>query len=138
MNLGLTLLKLSKYCRRFPDEDTAIPEVVAGSHKLLSLGIFWLLLESQHLRDVATLSRAGVIAAVYVTVAGCREGWLDAKREQSVRKIAGELLRGMNCPPKLLFRFDGVIGRHDNDRGIGIIASDESGSKANAGSGITS
>src|SRR5205085_6002577 len=101
-----------------PDEDAAVPEVFPGGNELLGLRWLRLLLELDSPGSWDALPGAGRSAELDVAVAGRGVSRADAKGEQRIRDVGGELLRRMDRPAELLLGLDHVVGRHHDDGGV--------------------
>ena len=71
-----------------------------------------------------------------VAVAGGRGRRRDAEGDQGVGELVGELLGGVDGPAELLDRLDDVVGRHDDDGRVRVLAGDEGGPEADARGGV--
>jgi hypothetical protein len=71
-----------------------------------------------------------------VPVSGRGRCRTNAERDQGVGKLVGELGGGVDGPTELLHRFDRMVGRHDDDGRLGVLAGDERRPEADARRGV--
>src|SRR5579875_2926434 len=104
VQLRLLPLQLLQQCGDAPYKDTAVPKILAGSHKTLrSIGRRFLL-ETLDLENADTLALIQRPAAMDVAIA---RGWKrrrDTKGDEGLGMFLGHLGSNMNCILELAYR----------------------------------